>query len=94
MTTVQLWYATQGGTGFVDLMRQGNDGALQEMLTKNIPDNGNLNTRGMVSKAVTGAEATVDNRDNSYWIFACLMNGQNSVIYSARVSYTYTNAGD
>jgi hypothetical protein len=95
MSVFSLWYATDGGTGIVRLFRAGDTGGLDQLFSKPIPDNGDLNSRAVITtKTFGGAMATIDNRAYSYWLFTCLTNGMDSIILSARITYTYSTAGD
>jgi hypothetical protein len=93
MTVLTAWFANVGGTASLKLVRQLHTGFLKDLAVRPLPATATP-VNQQVSKAITDAEAIIDNQNNAYWVEYCVNNGLNAILFTVRVTYTFTTAGD
>jgi hypothetical protein len=91
MTALQVWYSSGASHNpLVHLRRHGFDRSGDAIFQRTIVDN--TSVRKSVNIRITDAAlATIDNAHYTYGFGICLDNGDN--FFSARIAYTYEDAG-
>ena len=97
MSQLALWYISESpDLVIIQLMRRTlANGAQDQIVSDAAPPSGGLYRRA--SYPITGALQTVDNARHVYYIRMCLQydgTGPTPQYHGARITYTYTSAGD
>jgi hypothetical protein len=93
ITQLSVWYKRAAGSVTVHLIRKKlADGEGNFLATASLSDS--ANTRKVEHFQIDAADAVVNNNLYSYGLGLCPFAQPDSTYYSARVAYTYTNAGD
>ena len=97
MSQLALWYISESpDLVIIQLIRRTlANGAEGQIVSESAPASGGLYRRA--SYPITGAMQTVDNARHGYYIRMCLEydgTGNNPQYHGARITYTYTSAGD
>jgi hypothetical protein len=93
VTVLTAWFANQGGTASVKFVRQLHTGFLKDLAIRPLPATATLLNQ-QLSKAITAPDGVIDNINNAYWVEYCVQNGLNTILFTVRIAYTFTNAGD
>jgi hypothetical protein len=92
ITQLSLWYKRSGSNVSVTFIRKKlADGAVNFAVVTLVDDS---NTRKVEHIQINPAVAAVNNNLYSYGLGVCLGDVPDNAFYSARISYTYTTAGD
>jgi hypothetical protein len=94
LTRLTFWYTRANGTQFdlVVYRQRMSDGDLDSVFAPSAAVTGTDRQARSVDVADQEVEV-VDNRDYNYWIRFCA-ESSGTFFYGARISYSYTNAGD
>jgi hypothetical protein len=96
MTALAMWYMLESpDLAIIQLVRtKFSDGAETQIVSESAPADGGYRP---VNYPITGAVQVVDNQRYGYYVRVCLEYdgaGTSPSFRGARVTYTYTNAGD
>jgi hypothetical protein len=92
MTTIGVWYATNGGLMQVQMFRQNLSTGTNVTLARRVLAD-TAGSRAQANLAVTGAGQIIKNEAFSYDLNFCTQGATANKFYSARIRYTYSTAG-
>ena len=97
MSRLHLWYASESpDLVIIQLIRRTfANGAEGQIVSESAPASGGLYR--VAGYPITGAMQTVDNARHGYYVRMCLQydgTGETPKYHGARITYTYTSAGD
>jgi hypothetical protein len=92
VTTIGVWYATNGGDMQVQMFRQNLATGTNVTLARRVLAD-TAGSRAQANLAVTGTGQIIKNEAFSYDLNFCTQGATANKFYSARIRYTYSTAG-